>query len=426
MIVQWMLHIAAVSALLALAALAAERALRLWHLQARLAWMVAMILSLALPAVSLVQSLGWLPSLGQSEADPTAPIGPFAVLLPRVTIGAATGNVGLVIASVWAIATVVLTLRFVTAARALARRRRAWRATVIDGQHVLVSEDSGPAVIGFRAPAVVVPEWVLGLDASLRALVLTHEREHLERGDPRLLLAAVAVAVCAPWNPALWFQLFKLRGAMEFDCDLRVLRAYPDARKYGSLLLIVAARADRGGLLAAALTESTSLLGRRIRAMRQSTSRHRAVVSSALAAATVAVAVIACEMQSPNSPKATVVSQRPLAPGGAGKPILMPAGVTYFEFQVEKPVTPAPGFASPRYPDALRQAGIEGEVLAQFVVDTTGRPEAGSLKILKSSHDLFTRSVMNALPQMTFVPAEVGGRKVRQLVQEPFTYSLSR
>jgi len=80
----------------------------------------------------------------------------------------------------------------------------------------------------------------------------------------------------------------------------------------------------------------------------------------------------------------------------------------YFEFQVEKPVVPAPGSISPRYPDMLRQAGVEGEVLAQFVVDTTGKAEAGSLKILKSSHDMFVQSVKNALPQMKFIPAEVG------------------
>src|SRR6478672_1574190 len=98
----------------------------------------------------------------------------------------------------------------------------------------------------------------------------------------------------------------------------------------------------------------------------------------------------------------------------------------YLEFQVEKPVVPAPGSISPRYPDMLRQAGVEGEVLAQFVVDTTGKAEPGSLKILKSSHDMFVQSVKNALPNMKFIPAEVGGRKVKQLVQQPFTFSISK
>ena len=109
-----------------------------------------------------------------------------------------------------------------------------------------------------------------------------------------------------------------------------------------------------------------------------------------------------------------------------GKAPVVQSDQPYFEFQVEKPVVPAPGSASPRYPDMLRQAGVEGEVLAQFVVDTTGRAEANSLKILKSSHDLFIQSVRNALPQMKFIPAEVGGRKVKQLVQQPFTFSISK
>ena len=98
----------------------------------------------------------------------------------------------------------------------------------------------------------------------------------------------------------------------------------------------------------------------------------------------------------------------------------------YFEFQVEKPVVPAPGSISPRYPDMLRQAGVEGEVLAQFVVDADGRYEPGSFKVLKSSHELFTQAVKNALPNMRFYPAEVGGKKVKQLVQQPFTFSLSK
>jgi periplasmic protein TonB len=101
------------------------------------------------------------------------------------------------------------------------------------------------------------------------------------------------------------------------------------------------------------------------------------------------------------------------------------AGNTYFDFQVEKQVAPASGNPNPRYPDLLRSANVEGEVLAQFVVDTTGRAEMSSLKILRSSHDLFTNSVKAVLPQWRFLPAEVGGRKVRQLVQMPLNFTLT-
>lgn len=98
----------------------------------------------------------------------------------------------------------------------------------------------------------------------------------------------------------------------------------------------------------------------------------------------------------------------------------------YFDFQVEKPVAPLPGSAGPRYPDILRSGGVEGQVLAQFVVDTTGRVEVASFKVLRSDHAMFEQAVRSALPQMRFLPAEVGGRKVKQLVQQPFVFALQR
>src|SRR3954465_14971378 len=98
--------------------------------------------------------------------------------------------------------------------------------------------------------------------------------------------------------------------------------------------------------------------------------------------------------------------------GGTAPPVN--SDQPYFEFQVEKQVAPMPNNPGPRYPDMLRSANVEGEVLAQFVVDTTGRVEMNSFKVLKTSHDLFTNSVKQALASMKFYPAEIGGRKVKQ------------
>src|SRR5687768_3885172 len=98
----------------------------------------------------------------------------------------------------------------------------------------------------------------------------------------------------------------------------------------------------------------------------------------------------------------------------------------YFEFQVEKPVQQIPGTGTPRYPDALRSSGVEGEVQAQFIVNEEGRAENGSFKVLKATNDLFASAVRSALPQMRFYAAEVGGKKVRQLVQQSFQFKLDR
>lgn len=108
--------------------------------------------------------------------------------------------------------------------------------------------------------------------------------------------------------------------------------------------------------------------------------------------------------------------------GGVAPPV---DNQTYFAFQVEKAVSPLNN-VTPTYPGMLQSQGVTGQVIAQFVVDTTGRVENGSFKEIESSHDMFTQAVRNALPRMRFIPAEVGGRKVRQLVQQPFQFNIGR
>jgi protein TonB len=102
------------------------------------------------------------------------------------------------------------------------------------------------------------------------------------------------------------------------------------------------------------------------------------------------------------------------------------ADQTYFDFQVEKPVASAPGTTSPRYPDILRSAGVEGKVTAQFEVDTTGRVIISTFRVISKDHDLFETAVRNAPPNMRFIPAEIGGRKVKQLVQQPFVFAIQK
>jgi len=102
----------------------------------------------------------------------------------------------------------------------------------------------------------------------------------------------------------------------------------------------------------------------------------------------------------------------------------MNANSTFMEFQVEKAVSAMPNNPGPRYPDELRTAKVEGEVLAQFVVDAEGHPVPSTFKVLRSTNDLFTDAVARALPNMKFYAAQVGGRPVKQLVQMPFRFDL--
>jgi hypothetical protein len=45
--------------------------------------------------------------------------------------------------------------------------------------------------------------------------------------------------------------------------------------------------------------------------------------------------------------------------------------------------------------------------------------------VLKSTHDLFTAAVKEVVLRYKFTPAELAGRKVKQLVQLPFEFRVT-
>lgn len=104
--------------------------------------------------------------------------------------------------------------------------------------------------------------------------------------------------------------------------------------------------------------------------------------------------------------------------GGAGSDGVWSANV------VEVPAAPLTGNPVPGYPEPLRVAGIAGRVLAEFVVDTTGRVRPGSLVIVESGHELFTIAVRRTVPALRFAPARAEGRQVAQRVRMPFEFEV--
>lgn len=98
----------------------------------------------------------------------------------------------------------------------------------------------------------------------------------------------------------------------------------------------------------------------------------------------------------------------------------------YSLLEVEEAATRTAGSAAPAYPGELVKDGTEGSVYLRFVVDSSGRADAGSIEVVRSSHPAFTESVRSALPLMMFTPAAVGGRHVRQLVEQNFQFRITR
>jgi TonB family protein len=101
-------------------------------------------------------------------------------------------------------------------------------------------------------------------------------------------------------------------------------------------------------------------------------------------------------------------------------------GEVHTAAEVERIVVPLAGNPAPPYPRSLANAGIAGEVLVRFVVDTAGRVEPPSVEIIRASHGLFGDAVRGWLKQTRYTPARAGGRAVRQLVEQHVGFSLQR
>ena len=79
-----------------------------------------------------------------------------------------------------------------------------------------------------------------------------------------------------------------------------------------------------------------------------------------------------------------------------------------------------------QYPDLLRQAGISGRVLVQAIIDTLGRAEPNSVKVLQSPNPGFDQSAKDYVLKALFRPARVHGRAVRVLIQTPVDFNLKQ
>jgi TonB family protein len=363
-----MLYTVAVAALVGLAAAGVEGALRLYRRPGRWAWVAALVASAAAPWVGprLVGTGGVSPGSESALVVGAAPSPVAAVSRAggvRDRIAPALHALDRPARAAWLATSGVALIVVLGAAASLARRRRTWRRGRVDGREVLVAPDIGPALVGFPRGVIVLPQWALEVEASVRDLMLRHEEEHRRAGDHGLLVLGVALLVAMPWNPALWRQVRRLRLAVELDCDGRVLRARPGVPRYGAVLLDVAGRSSRLRLLPA-FSEGPSFLERRIRAMTARQPEHRALRAAALATLAAAGIGIACELPAPTLP------HRPASADDAMAAHYRSPDGSVVELANLGEVEAA---RTAWYPPLLRAAGIGGTVHVWTVIGADGR-----------------------------------------------------
>ena len=85
---------------------------------------------------------------------------------------------------------------------------------------------------------------------------------------------------------------------------------------------------------------------------------------------------------------------------------------------------PTPKFqARPQYPFEMRRAGIAGEVVVDFIVDTNG--DVQNAYALRSSQREFESAAVQAVGKWKFKPGRKGGRDVPTHMQVPIVFTLN-
>ena len=305
----WMLYAIVVSLLMGLAALALERSSQIRQRPTRWLWATCMVASLAIPFIPTRASVQ-IPETAHADratsSENLTPPQTTAIEASRFTLPLISADqtplsegVSTLLDWTWRTASMTFALVILASTAHLSWRRRRWDRDQMAGTAVYISEDCGPAVVGFLRPHIVVPRWLTKSSPGEQELVIAHERSHLGAYDTQLLTIAVCLLACMPWNPMLWWQLRRLRLAIEIDCDARVLSlGYPVAG-YSETLISVGERQSASYAMAMASYGSKSFLEQRIHNMLRKKTRHARVSALVLAGLGVGLAVCAAEVAPP-------------------------------------------------------------------------------------------------------------------------------
>jgi beta-lactamase regulating signal transducer with metallopeptidase domain len=135
------------------------------------------------------------------------------------------------------------------------------------------SEIVSPMAVGFRRPAVIVPETLLNeFTAEELDHVLLHELAHIARYDDWTNLFAKLIAAILPIHPVAVWLIRNIEQEREAACDDWVVANTGEARPYAASLtrLFELCSAQRRQLLATGMAGRASHLGERIEALLRS------------------------------------------------------------------------------------------------------------------------------------------------------------
>ena len=133
------------------------------------------------------------------------------------------------------------------------------------------------------------------------------------------------------------------------------------------------------------------------------------------------VSVLACARPAPERQPAALPprdsTQMPVSAAQATKPpVFLPVVLDSKPRAIESPLPPSL--------DSLARAVKPGRVMVEFIVDTMGVPEPGSVRVLTSPDTALSRAAAAAVLLWRFRPGRVHGHPVRVLVEVPLDFRI--
>jgi TonB family protein len=310
-----------------------------------------------------------------------------------------------------------------------------------------VDDTGGPGVLGLFSPVLVLPR---GLEAGLTDAefesVLIHEFVHIRRRDPLWGACQAFLASLAWYNPIAWVLNRRLDEDIERSCDERVVELTSDPGAYASGI-IKTIRYSLGLAQPGFAGVATGAVVHRIRAILSGNGGRASRLTRALALGLGCLLAVfsgyAGLLAAPpdsflppvhpehgegsngvpfNGPTIPVPIKPPAEPEADGIPVkLVPPHGDVFEVAEVDVVPVAVRELSPRYPYAMRQREISGEVTVDFVVDAEGEVERTSAA--SSSQSEFEPAALEAVSRWSFTPGRKNGEAVSTHMQVTVRFS---
>ena len=285
-------------------------------------WTVAFVLVIAIPLLQL-RVLAVQPSSAPSAV---------------VHLGAAWG---FAIAGIWALLMVARAAQLLMQA---VRLRRIWKRAkpiVVEPEILALLQNGGrsavlctsadvdsPSVIGFFAPRLLVPEWLLAklTQTELRQIVL-HECQHLSRYDDWMNLLQKIGLVLFPLNPALLWVDRRLSLERELACDAGVVASTAAPFDYAHCLTRLAEHRLRSRTVALALSawSRQSELARRVHSLLRPM-RKMSPLQARVSIALLSIGLVGGAVEMARAPRLITFTDAVSAPvAEAAAPVVMPA-----------------------------------------------------------------------------------------------------